>query len=57
MGDKNIEDIVKKVKEQAEFEDTDIFDEEYEEDDLRDEIWNDLLDIGMDEAKERDLDY
>ena len=57
MEDKNISDIVKSVKEQAEFEDTELFDEDYEESDLRDEIWNDLQDIGMDQAKESELDY
>lgn len=57
MEDKNISDIVKSVKEQAEFEDTELFDDDYEESDLRDDIWNDLQDIAMDQAKERDLDY
>jgi hypothetical protein len=57
MEDKNISDIVKSVKEQAEFEDTELFDDDYEESDLRDDIWNDLQDIAMDQAKDRDLDY
>lgn len=57
MEDKNISDIVKSVKEQAEFEDTELFDDDYEESDLRDDIWNDLQDIGMDQAKESELDY
>lgn len=56
MEDKNISDIVKSVKEQAEFEDTELFDDDYEESDLRDDIWNDLQDIAMDQAKDRDLD-
>lgn len=57
MEDKSIKDIANAIKEQAEFEDTELFDDDYEESDLEDEIWNDLQDIGMDQAKESELDY